>query len=113
MLRIVVPGAEQYDPVENIFYTTKDTALTLEHSLVSISKWEAKWKKPFISDQGRTPQELQDYVRCMTLTQNVDPLIYTALTDDNYSEILKYMEDPMTATTKNKLYLPDARLKAM
>ena len=107
MLRIIVPGVEQYDPVQNLFYTTKETTLTLEHSLVSISKWESKWKRPFMSTQkGFTRTELQDYVRCMTLTQNVDPLVYNALTQENYDQILKYMEDPMTATTVNDKALP-------
>ena len=104
-----MPGAEQYDPVQNLFYTTKETVLTLEHSLVSISKWESKWKKPFMSVNARMNQEeLKDYVRCMTLTQNVDPLVYTALTQQNYTEILKYMEDPMTATTVNDKNIPKA-----
>lgn len=107
MLRIIVPGVEQYDPIQNLFYTTKETALTLEHSLVSISKWESKWKRPFISNtKGFTREELRDYVRCMTLTQNVDPLVYSALTKDNYECILKYMEDPMTATVINEKNIP-------
>lgn len=107
MLKIIVPGAEQYDPVQNLFYTTKETTLVLEHSLVSISKWESKWKKPFMNtNKGMTREELQDYVRCMTLTQNVDPLVYSALTTENYQSILKYMEDPMTATTINEKNLP-------
>jgi len=112
MLKIIVPGAEQYDPVENLFYTTKDTNLTLEHSLVSISKWEAKWKKPFMSATGMTQEELKSYVRCMTLTQNVDPLVYSALTQNNYSQILKYMEDPMTATTVNEKNIPKSGPRA-
>lgn len=93
--------------MQNLFYTTKETALTLEHSLVSISKWESKWKRPFMSTQkGFTRIELQDYVRCMTLTQNVDPLVYNALSKQNYNDILKYMEDPMTATTINDKSIP-------
>lgn len=107
MLKIIVPGSEQYDPVQNLFYTTKDTALTLEHSLVAISKWESKWKKPFVSNQaGFTREQLKDYIKCMTITQNVDPLVYTALTEENYKEILSYMEDPMTATTINDKNMP-------
>ena len=107
-LRITIPGAEQYDPVRNLFYRTKETHLTLEHSLVSISKWESKWKVSFTTalTKGMTPAQLEDYVRCMTLTQNVDPLVYSALTKANYDEISRYMADPMSATTINDKSLP-------
>lgn len=100
MLKIFVPGSEEYDPVNNIFFYTKDTTLVLEHSLVSISKWESKWKIPFLSlDKGMTQDQLRDYVKCMTLTQNVDPNVYYAITAEQYKEIIAYMEDPMSATT--------------
>ncbi len=105
-MKLVVPGAEQYDPVENLFYTTKDTTLLLEHSLLSISKWESKWKKPFMNNKGLTKEQLDDYIKCMTITQNVDPLVYSALTKSNYEEVAKYMEDPMTATTINEKNIP-------
>lgn len=109
MLQIVVPGVEQYDPVQNLFYTTRDTKLTLEHSLVSISKWESKWKTPFLSLKQYTPEQFLDYVKCMTITQNVDPYVYSALTKDNRKAIAKYMEDPMTATTVNDKHLKGGR----
>lgn len=107
-MKLVVPGAEQYDPVENLFYTTKDTTLLLEHSLLSISKWESKWKVPFISAsaKGMTQAQIQDYVRCMTISQNVDPLVYNALTKEDYEAITDYMQDPMSATTINDKNLP-------
>lgn len=99
-LTIFVPGSEEYDPVENLFFTTKGTTLVLEHSLVSISKWESRWKVPFLSlSKGMSQEQLRDYVRCMTITQHVDPLVYYALTSDNYNEVIQYIQDPMTATT--------------
>lgn len=106
MLKIIVPGPELYDPEGNLFFKTKDTELTLEHSLVSLSKWESKWKVPFLNNNQFTPEQFIDYVRCMTLTQNVDPSVYTKLTQDNIKEITQYMEDPMTATTINDKNLP-------
>lgn len=106
MLKITIPGVEQYDPVHNLFYTTKETTLVLEHSLVSVSKWESKWKIPFLNNKGMTRLQLQDYVKCMTISQNVDPLVYNALTKENYEEIMKYLEDPMSATTINEKNLP-------
>lgn len=72
--------------------------MNLEHSLVSISKWESKWKKPFISKDKKTMEESIDYVRCMTVNPNVDPLIYENLTPSVFKKIEEYIDDPMTAT---------------
>ena len=106
-LKIVIPGQECYDPVENLFHTTKDTTLTLEHSLVSISKWESIWKIPFMqTKKSLTPMQLESYVKCMTLTQNVDPAVYGLITRSQYEEIVKYISDQMSATTINEKNLP-------
>lgn len=107
MLKIVVPArmiGEQFDEEHNEFIPimTKQQTLQLEHSLVSLSKWEAKWRKPFLSKEPRTREESIDYVRCMTLTQNVDPKIYEALTPEILSEISAYIDASMTATTFSK-----------
>lgn len=99
MLQITVPDTEFWDEVEERFVSVKGQKLQLEHSLVSLAKWEAKWHKPFLLTAERTDEESRDYVRCMTLTQNVDPKVYACLTADNYAEINRYIEDPMTATT--------------
>lgn len=102
MLTITVPEVESYDPVTETFFSTKEQKLTLEHSLISISKWESKWNKPFLDKYNKkTLEESRDYVRCMTITQNVDPLVYYALTDQNYQDIMAYMQQPMTATFFN------------
>lgn len=104
MLRITIPSVvhEQFDESTNEFiYTTvsKEQTLQLEHSLVSLSKWESKWCKPFFSNKDKTDEEIVDYVKCMTLTQNVDPNVYNHLTVNNLNEILNYINAPMTATT--------------
>lgn len=98
MLEIVIPGREWWDSSKEEFVTTKDTKLVLEHSLVSLSKWEAKWKKPFISKENKTLAETLDYVRCMTISQNVDPSIYLLITNEQLKTIEDYINDPMTAT---------------
>ena len=98
MLHIVVPASERYDEINNLFINTKEQTLNLEHSLVSISKWEMKWHKPFLSTNDKTKEEIKSYVKCMTLTQNVNPEIYDSLSDENYDEIKEYIEAPMTAT---------------
>lgn len=99
MLQITVPGVELYDEKNEEFVYLKEQTLQLEHSLVSLSKWEAKWHKPFISKTDKTDEEVRDYVKCMTITQNVDPSVYARLTKRNYDEIETYINAPMTATT--------------
>lgn len=98
MLRITVPAAEFFDEIREEFVYTKEVTLQLEHSLVSLSKWESKWNKAFLGKQEKTDEEILDYVRCMTLTQNVDPEVYTRLSAQNYAAINAYIEAPMTAT---------------
>lgn len=98
MLKIVVPAVEQWDEVNKKFVNTKEQVLQLEHSLVSLKKWESKWCKPFLSKQEKTFEETIDYIRCMTISQNVDPNVYYCLTNKNIEEINRYIEAPMTAT---------------
>lgn len=102
MLRIIINGAEEFDEKNNEFLTIRDQELQLEHSLVSLSKWESFWKKPFLTKKEKTTEESLDYVRCMTLTQNVNPKVYNLLTTSQIDKISKYIEDPMTATTFSK-----------
>lgn len=102
MLQITIPAVELFDETKNEFVSTKEQTLQLEHSLVSLQKWESKWCKPFLSKRDKTAEELLDYVKCMTITQNVDPNIYSFLTNENLKEINSYIEAPMTATTINE-----------
>lgn len=105
MLEITIP-ATKYDELWNEengefipIQPQKEQTLQLEHSLISLSKWESKWCKPFFSKKEKTYEETIDYIRCMTLTKNVDPKVYDRLTEDNVREIYKYINAPMTATT--------------
>lgn len=107
MLKITIPAVELWDEARQEFISTKEQTLQLEHSLVSISKWESKWNKPFLSKAEKTYEETLDYIKCMTLTQNVDPEVYNFLTIANIDEINKYIEAPMTATT----FPPDRQSK--
>lgn len=97
MLRILIPEDELWDEAKQEFVPIKEQILELEHSLVSISKWEAKWHKPYLETQDKTPEESIDYIRCMTLTENVNHDVYYHLTRDNLDEISKYIKNPMTA----------------
>ena len=99
MLSITIPAGEYYNSKTNEFVQVKEKNLLLEHSLVSISKWESKWHKPFLGVENKTSEEIIDYVRCMTLTQNVPEKDYYRLTGENLKKIEEYIDDPMTATT--------------
>lgn len=108
MLVIKVKGRELYSSSKNEFFKVKDATLKLEHSLISISKWESKWHKPFLNDDEKTGEELVDYIRCMTLNSEVDPNIYFALSKENIKQINDYIADKHTATwfNDNKNALP-------
>ena len=99
MLQIVIPAIELWDEETQEFVQVKEQTLQLEHSLVSLSKWESKWNKAFLGKQPKSVEETLDYIKCMTLTKNVDPNIYKWISNENIQKINKYIEAPMTATT--------------
>lgn len=103
MIEVVIPeqhydifdeANEEFLPPVNI----KETKIQLEHSLISVKKWEQKWHKPFLGNKDKTSEELADYIKCMTLTRGVDPEVYKWIPKDVVETITKYIEDPMTAT---------------
>lgn len=103
MLKLKIPlSDEHWDDDKEEFIDGEYCEISLEHSLVSISKWESKWCKPFISKKGMTDEETIDYIRCMTLTQNVPPEVYYSITDENIEQVKEYIEAPMTATWFSK-----------
>lgn len=100
MLQIVVPlSAEGWDEEKEVFVEPKKQTLQLEHSLISLSKWESKWCKPFLSKGAKTDEEILDYIKFMTISSNVNPEVYNHLTLDNVRAINAYIDAPMTATT--------------
>lgn len=108
MLELTIPSQEFYNEETNEFFIPdiikNGVKLRLEHSLVSISKWESNWKKPFLTKEAKTINEIRDYIKCMTLTQNVNPKIYNYLTIDNIKTVNAYIDDPMSATTFREGY---------
>lgn len=97
MLTIVIPYTELWDDDAQEFLYVQKQTITLEHSLLSISKWESRWKVPYLSTSKTYEQQL-DYFRCMTLTPNVHPLVYKALNEKHFEQINAYIDDPMTAS---------------
>lgn len=110
MLTVIVPAREEYDD-ENGFVKIEGGTFTIEHSLLSVSKWEAKWKTPFFGKNEKTIEQVVDYIKCMTIEKNVDPKLYSALTEKNYSDINAYIHDPMTATTFSSMEEQESKIK--
>lgn len=102
MLTIEIPDTEKWDEANQQFIYGKAFTLQLEHSLISLAKWEANWCKPFLGKEGMKEEQIKDYVKCMTVTQNVPDEVYDRLTQQNYDAITKYIEAPMTATWFSK-----------
>lgn len=99
MLEIVIPKQEFFNETIEEFLSIKETKLQLEHSLIAVRKWESKWHIPFLQNKDKTQEQLIDYIRCMTITKNVDPLVYYMIPNERLQDIIKYIEDPQTATT--------------
>lgn len=95
---IVIPEVvDEWDANKEVFINIPQQKIQLAHSLLSVSDWEAKWKKPFLQD-GKTEEEIIDYIRCMTINHNVDQRIYRYIPNSILKEIMDYIDDPMTAT---------------
>lgn len=102
MLTIVIPETEAFNELTSEFVTIPETHLNLEHSLISISKWESKWHKAFLKDNNKTPEEMIDYIKCMTLNKNVDDSVYNVLSSKDLEKITKYMSDRQSAVYLNE-----------
>lgn len=99
MLKITIPSSEAYDETKEEFVYYKEEILHLEHSLVSISKWESKWNKPFLSSSDKSVEEILDYVRCMSDDEELDYTTLVRMSSENIETINNYINAPMTATT--------------
>lgn len=102
MLTVTVMSAELFDERTYEFIPPRQYTIQMEHSLISLSKWEAKWNKPFLSKENKTGEETVDYIKCMTVSQNIPDEAYTLLSSQNMKEIEDYIAAPMTATTISK-----------
>lgn len=114
-LELEIAAHEGWDAKKEEFVNTPSVTLRLEHSLVSLSKWESKHKKPYLKEnEEKTQEEILDYIKCMTITQNVPDEVYALLTKQDMEKINSYIVDPMTATwfnenSANNSSVPQAR----
>lgn len=99
MLTIKIPDTEYYNEETSQFVSVKARTIDLEHSLVSLSKWESKWCKPFLGKDQKTNEEIRDYIRCMIIDRNVPGNILYALNKEQEKQIVDYIDAKMTATT--------------
>lgn len=106
MLVIEVVLEEGFDEEKQKFVVAKSCVLELEHSLVSLSKWESIFEKPFLSETEKTPEEVFEYIQMMVVTPNTPPEVFYKLTTENVEEIRKYIDAKMTATTFNDQGVP-------
>lgn len=100
-IKIHIPKTELWDPIKEEFVEVKDQTILMEHSLLSVDKWESKWKKSYLSSDNKSALEVVDYLRCMTITKDVNPYVYYAIPETEMKRIDAYIKDSMTATTFN------------
>lgn len=98
MLTLIVSEEEFFDDVKQEFVNLKGIKLELEHSLVSLSKWEAKYEKPFLGDGSKTNEEVLEYIRCMSIDPNVDNDLFLQLSPKNIEDVNNYIQAKMSAT---------------
>ena len=103
MLKITIPSNEMFDERNQKFISVREVSLDLEHSLVSLSKWESKFQKPFLGKDTKTTDEILHYIKCMVVSENFDEVSLQFLTADNLTEINNYIESKQSATTFNDL----------
>lgn len=102
MLTITIKSVEMYDEISKEFINSAETTLQLEHSLVSLSKWESKWEKPFLGNEEKTNEQTLDYVKAMTISEGISPEVYNYLSSENFKDISTYIDAKMSATWFNE-----------
>ena len=112
MLKLIVSGEELFDEATETFSSFDDVVLDLEHSLVSLSKWESIYQKPFLGPDTKTPEEMLGYIKAMIMTPDFLPDVIYRLSNENLQEINDYISSNQSATTFNELLEDKGRGRA-
>jgi hypothetical protein len=107
MLKLIIPGIEYFNEETEVFETVGDFELELEHSLISLSKWESKFQKPFLGQEEKTPGEILAYIEAMIITPIYPPEIFDRFNQENLNQINEYIESKESATTFG--HMPERR----
>ena len=103
VLDLSIPGQEYWDEDKCEFIYTKDTILHLKHSLISLTRWEQKYKRRFLDQGPDKPDEILYYIKCMTMNREpIDDLVYQSISENDYEKVKAYIKDPMSCTTVPK-----------
>jgi hypothetical protein len=98
VLRLTITTAEAFNEATNEFVASASVVLLLEHSLVSVSKWESKWEIPFLDNKEKTDEQVLDYVRMMYSGETFPEHAVQHMKDKHFSAINEYINAKMTAT---------------
>jgi hypothetical protein len=99
VLRLIITTQEGYDEATSEFVSESSTVLELEHSLVSLSKWESEWEISFLDTEGKTDEHVMSYIRCMYLGEEFPENIWPKMKQEHFDQINNYINKKMTATT--------------
>jgi hypothetical protein len=106
MLTLNVEGDEFFDSEKQMFFYTKPSLINLEHSLISVAKWEAHWKKPYLPSWSapgmQGPVEELDYIRCMIIGK-FEEHIPALIQQNHLAEVRAYMLDSHTASVSHRI----------
>jgi hypothetical protein len=109
MLTIIIKGDEFFNESTEEFESQDDVVLKLEHSLVSLSKWESEFEKPFLNNDKKTPEEIYGYIKAMIIDECSNEILLR-LSNQNIQEINEYIDAKRSATTFG--VMPEKRGKA-
>lgn len=99
MLKLIIEQTEHYDEETKMFVMLGGRTIELEHSLLSLSKWESKHQKPFLDKEAKTPDEILDYIGCMILSPDDSQDFVRTLTQTHLDAINDYINSKESATT--------------